>query len=393
MNVKILAYGIQQDLQQAAGLSLKRSHVYELIAAAFGAGSHAALGAEGLVLKLPTHMAAQRPLDSEGIVARARVLGQSPMAAAAMARTVHSALEQSSVGLVPLDLMVELLLNERYELFEDDFGVPAVDEESDDDPDKLDEEGWRERWKVQEEALDLSSAEVRAALGAAAERGDGRAHLALALLDGEVLEDAESNDSGADGRYWYERQQNGEVLTGVEKEWADGYASRRTARRSAEQHLAAAGELGQHDALLLLAARIGDTRFFDLSDPHVHADPYTVATLADRMGQHEAALMWLEVAAMTGDLRAMRELIEDRQTDDPLKCWTWLHLAKLHGKDLTRDDYHAVHEDGSAYDDDVGGNMFAVGEDGVELPPASEEVQGLARNLAKDIFDRSVVGR
>jgi len=329
----------------------------------------------------------------EGIVARARALNRAPLAAGAIAKAVRSALEQASVGLIPWDLVVERLLDERYELFEDDLAVQAVDEESDEDLEELDDEGWRERSQAQEQALDLSATEVREALGAAAERGDGRAHLALALLDGlALLEDPEGGNSGADGRYWYERQQNGAVLTGVEKEWADGYASRRAGRRSAEEHLAVAADLGQHDALLLLAARTGDARFFELPDPQVHADPYEVATLADRMGQHEAAFMWLEAAAVGGDLQAMRELIEDRQTDDPLKCWTWFHLAKLHGKDLTLDDYHAVHEDGSAYDDDVGGNMFAVGEDGVELPTASEELQAQARRLAKNIYEGSATG-
>ena len=106
------------------------------------------------------------------------------------------------------------------------------------------------------------------------------------------------------------------------------------------------------------------------------------------MGRHDKALMWLECAAEEGDMRAMRELIEDRQTDDPLKCWTWFHLAKLHGRDLTVDDYRAVHEDGSDYDDDVGGNMFAVGEDGVELPAASQEVVQLSRRQAEEIFRR-----
>jgi hypothetical protein len=50
--------------------------------------------------------------------------------------------------------MVDLLLNERYELFEDDLTVQASDEEPDDELDELDEEDWHERWQVQEEALD-----------------------------------------------------------------------------------------------------------------------------------------------------------------------------------------------------------------------------------------------
>jgi hypothetical protein len=290
-----------------------------------------------------------------------------------------------------LDLLLERLLEGERELYWEDFAMESSAEARDQDFDEDDEEAWRAKWQAQEEAyLELDSAEVVEALLEAAGRRDGRAHLALALLaDDELLEGADFGRTSADGRYWYERQLDGAVLTGVEKEWAEHYASLRNGRQSAEHHLSAAADLGQHDALLLIAEKDGDTRFFDLPDPKVHADPYEVSTLADRMGRHDQALMWLEEAAQAGDMRAMRELIEDRQADDPLKCWTWFHLAKLHGKDLTLDDYRAVHEDGSDYDDDVGGNMFAVGEDGLDLPTASDEIQEVARRRAVEIFEWS----
>ena len=201
------------------------------------------------------------------------------------------------------------------------------------------------------------------------------------------------------GLYWYERQQKGEVLTGVELEWAEGYAERvqrraaasreRAARSSsARDHFNAAAALGQHDALLLLADRYGDDSFFDLQAPQVRADPLWIADLAQRVGRYEWTSAWVTLAAERGDMRAMRELMESWHADDPLKVWTWFHYAKLLGKDLTQGDYRAIHEDGSSYDDDVGGPMFVDGVDGIELPTADESVRQEALRAAHSLFAR-----
>jgi hypothetical protein len=44
MTIKELAYSAQQHLQASTGSSLKRAHIYELLAASFGFKSYAALG-------------------------------------------------------------------------------------------------------------------------------------------------------------------------------------------------------------------------------------------------------------------------------------------------------------------------------------------------------------
>ena len=45
---------------------------------------------------------------------------------------------------------------------------------------------------------------------------------------------------------------------------------------------------------------------------------------------------------------------------------------------MTKDEYHAIHENGAPYDDDVGGNAFVGGRGGIELAPidAKREVTG-----------------
>jgi hypothetical protein len=84
----------------------------------------------------------------------------------------------------------------------------------------------------------------------------------------------------------------------------------------------------------------------------------------------------------------MRTLIEHYDHGDPLRCWTWLYLAALVGTDLTQDQYYAIHEDGSRYDDDVGGNAFVAGRGGIELDPLTAERDTAARYAAQGLFKR-----
>ncbi|MNL82853.1 hypothetical protein D3C87_2103400 [compost metagenome] len=64
-----------------------------------------------------------------------------------------------------------------------------------------------------------------------------------------------------------------------------------------------------------------------------------------------------------------------------------MYLAGLLGIDLTEDDYVAIHENGSHYDDDVGGPMFVDGCNGVEFEPMSEAQDAAARRAAQEIFE------
>jgi hypothetical protein len=392
MNAKTLAHNIQADLRSAVKMDVKRSHIHEAIAAALGYSSNAAMLSRGILCPMSPSLAQHQGLDALAISRRMAALGYPNGSLAEVAQSIAAAIEKSGLRVLPLDLVLRVLLDGQTELYDWDLAPQSdkPDSESvfdDDSHEDIDEEDRHERQRDDDRYLDLHSEDVISALDLAIERADGRAHLCKALLfaDGS---DSFDGPGPNDGRYWHEKQQSGEKLEGVEKEWADDYGRRKDGQQNAEFHLKAAADLRQADALLLMADRYGDPRFFELHNPQVHADPATVARVADHMGYLDAATAWLELAAEAGDIGAMRELIRDRQSNDPLKCWTWFHLAKLHGKDLTMDDYRAIHEDGSLYDDDVGGPLFAEGEDGVELPDADASVQRLAEASAREIFAR-----
>jgi hypothetical protein len=412
-NIASFARQAQTHLQTIAvadSAHFKRSHVYELMAAALGFGTHAALKAHGLLCPLPSQplLALYGTLDPELCAARAEVLGIARKRSGPLAKALCADMAAQALGLVPWEDILEALLFGSRELYRetprDDAYYEALHAALNNDPDA---------WPEDPEPLRLDSPFVCQALQKAAAQGEGRAHLALGLLieHGGLL-DAGHQHGGDDddedvndvpdswaGLYWYGRQQKGEVLTGVELEWAEGYAERVqrraavsrecTARsNSARDHFNAAAALGQHDALLLLADRYGDDRFFDLQAPQVRANPLWIADLAQRVGRYECTPAWLTVAAERGDMWAMRELMESWHADDPLQVWTWFYYAKLLGKDLTQGDYRAIHEDGSRYDDDVGGPMFVDGVDGVELPTVDEPMRQEAQRAAQSLFDR-----
>ena len=401
MNTVSFAYQAQAHLKTIVGLDLKRSHVYELMASAAGQGSYAALMAQGLLGPLPSEPLAKHygALNQDKCTERAVVLGYPQAQSGPLAAALCSEMAAHRLGVVPFDDILDALLSGSKELYReevrDDAYYDALDKAHD---------AGESLWPDDPESLRLDSPWIINALRTAAERGEGRAHLALGLLfgastrvDDDDFEDFDEMEDLPDSRaglYWYERQQKGETLTGVELEWAQAYAARIQNRNlaehnqasrlgSAREHFNAAAALGQHDALLLLADRYGDDRFFDLENPQVRADPLWIADLAERVGRYEWAPAWITLAAERGSIRAMRELIEIHHRDDSIKAWTWFYLAKLLGKDLTQDNYRAVHEDGSDYDDDVGGGMFAVGEDGVSLPLADAAIKNRAQTLAQ----------
>lgn len=63
-----------------------------------------------------------------------------------------------------------------------------------------------------------------------------------------------------------------------------------------------------------------------------------------------------------------------------------LYLAELFAADLTEDDYYAIDEHGSPYDDDIGGPAYVGGQDEVKLDPLSPEQDAAARLAAERLF-------
>lgn len=357
MATKELAYTAQHHLQASTGAQFKRAHIYELLAAAFGFKSYASLCAEAVFTK---ESLTSRRAENFGEHVRSRCLeiGYRADIATRVSVVLPTWMTEHRIGVVRIADLISHLRDEW---------------------DHHNEVRW---WTSSDEEI---SPLMLDGLNARAKSGDAAAHYALALIYSPEGDEFDSPGVGSD--YWYGQAQNGRALTGVEQEWAEAHAARLARMEVFKQNLQEAAKLGHPEALLELAERYDDPAFFELTTCSVNADPSWVAEVAERMGRPEDARNWLIEAAKQGDTEAMRRLIDDYDREDLQQCWTWVYLAELFGVDFTEDEYFAIHEDGSRYDDDVGGPMFVDGRDGLKLEPLSGEQDAAARRLARRLYE------
>ncbi len=351
MAIKTIAHSAQLHLQAVTGSSIKRSHVYELLAAAFDYRSYAALSSAAVFAAGPQELERTLPLVP-AIRSRFAGLGYP-----------------SGVAEVAASALTDFITEGRLVVVEIADLIDELQDESVDADEVLDR-------------FDASSPLLLDGLKAAANRGSSLAHYALALLHVDHRE----QESGSS--YWYSQEQEGRLLTGVQKEWADAYAWRLAAAGIYEHHLREAGRLGNEQALLDLAEFFDDPRFFEETRSTEIHDPVRAAAVAKGLGRREQARHWHSVAASWGNTDAMRQLIEEFDAADLPQCWTWVYLAQLLGDDLTKDRAFAINDDGSPYDDDVGGPAFVDDFPGIALAPLDAAQDALARRAARELFDR-----
>ena len=353
MTIKELVYSAQQHLQSVTGASFKRAHIYELLAASFGFNSHASFGVDTVLTELQpnsTSIAWQSAL----IKRRCIELGYQPDIVILTMSALESFLVERQIGVTSISSLINRLRGESPN---------------------------------QEGDLEYNEAIgpiLLNGLDTAASKGNGLAHYALALI--YATDDEDDVDAG--NSYWYSQSQRGRVLSGVEIEWAEAYEFRLVQAEKYTRHLKEAAQLGNQDALLDLADQFDDPSFFEQSCHDVDVDPAEIAAIAERMGRTTDARRWLIHAAEGGDTDAMLQLIEEHEKGDIPQCWIWVYLAKLVGTDLTQDTHRAIHEDGSDYDDDVGGPLYVAGNDGVNLVPLAPAQDMSARLAAQKLFEQ-----
>lgn len=353
MTIKSTIYSAHQTLEQLAQIPVKHSHVYELLAAAFGFNTYSSLTHQAILIQRKSQRAAGS-INFDLIQQRSELLGYGNKLATALPVVI----DNHSIGALTFaDLIAELR-----------------------DEDYLEEYDWEA-----DNSSQRITSEILHSLEASAKADNPLAHYALALHC-DPSEDDDEHEISSD--YWYKQMQSGRQLSGVEKEFALAYLDQLTLKNKYHFHLREAARLGSALAKLDLAERFNDHAFFNGRHQDVNADPMRVAEIADNLDRIDDHRYWLIVAAKTGNVEAMRNLIETYDNDDPLSCWTWVYLSQLLGNDLTQDRYHAIHEDGSSYDDDVGGPMDVVGEDGIDLPSLEPELDALARMKAENLFKR-----
>ncbi|WP_414606952.1 hypothetical protein [Stenotrophomonas sp. FR010] len=374
MTIKQYAFLVHAHLRAQGCTSLTRSQVHELLAAAAGFSTHAAFHHQAAwcdVAWRDTGLVA----DEGRIIQRCLQFGISPEEAKRVAPCLANFLEASGYAPVRFDEIIAALASDEEEWMEiDERESPVVDT-------------WistilSSRILQDFDALRGELPLLLEGLEAAAARGVPAAHLATAY----VL-DAYGDLSEEDGdRFGRELRRRGQWSTEPVSfaEIADGVDSFIQVVAKHRYHLLEAARGKDWRALLLTAERYGDPGVLEL-EPSDDMDAYEMADLADANGRPELAHQWLAVRARSGDLSAMRTLIENHN-ETPFRAWVWIHLSRMLGRDLSQDRFEAIDEYGGPYDDDVGGPAYVGGEDGIELVPLAADENRRAEEEAAQLF-------
>jgi len=404
MTLKELAHLAQQTLHARAGCPVRRSHVHELLAAAFGHRSWAAF-LSNLVLA-DSGVGAAPTGGLPDLIGRAVQLGYEQHAAASVATTLQAFIAEHGLSAVSLaDLRAALLptaqVADRDDLDDDDDGIDDDDEGWGDEPPRV---ALPASGPAREQLL--GSPMLLSSLEQAAGPANPQGHFLLAAL----------YRCGRPNPYLYEESLKGRVLTAIERGWVDDYLRLEPQYRKYEAHLKAAALGGVRAAALEYGTTFENPEFIAL------AERLTGEVDALKMARHassdEARARWLRAAAEQGSRTAMEALAsegdawaEDRVAEwaddhwlrsaaeraldagNVVRAWTWQYLALEHGVDLTRSTMAAYHDggerDGQFYDSDFGGPLYAGGDEGLVLPDLDPSSHEVAKAKAEAIFSRA----
>lgn len=351
MKLSAFCYSLHSKLGH---LPVNRSHLFELVAAYFGYRTYAGF----LTDALPLVGEGLEPYDptpnSQLFRERGNSLGYDSAHTQAILSEIRSSIE------------AENLIVASYRVAA--VGLRASIEGAIDD-EEIEIEYW-------------FSPPYRQAVEDLASQNDPKAHYIMALLHASDTDDEDFEDHP--NPYWYQVRQQGRVLSGPEAEFADAYEARHLQREKFEAHLRTAAGLGLPDALFELSRRFQEPGFFE-SQKAIDSCTFgrrEIAEVAAQSGRKEAARDLLVAAAEQGDIDAISNFIENHGQQDPVSAWKWFYVAKELGTDLTQDHCVAIHEDGSLYDDDIGGNAFVGGYGGIELPHLAATDKDAAKKMA-----------
>lgn len=374
MTIKQYAFHAHAYLRAQGSGPLTRSQVHQLLAAAAGFSTHAAFHHQAAWCDVAWRDTGLLP-DEDRIIQRCLHFGMSPEEAKRAAQGLVSFLDASGYAPIRFEELIVALASDEDEWSEADEAESAVVA-------KWVSTDLVRRMHQGFDSLQSKLPLLLKELEAAASRGIAAAHLAAAYLLEPYGGLAEEDDRrfGRElrrrGQWSVEPVRFAEITVGANR-FVQVVAKHR-------YHLLAAARGGIRRAMLLTAERYGDPGALEL-EPSDEMDPYDMADLADSHGRPELAYQWLTVLARGGDVFAMRALIEDRE-ETPFRAWVWMHLSRMLGRDMSQDRHEAINEDGTLYDDDVGGPMYVGGVDGIELVPLAAAENRRAKEEAAQLF-------
>lgn len=403
MTLKELAHLAQQTLQTPAGCPVKRSHVHELLAAAFGHGSWAAFLSKSVLADAGVGSAPTGGWPR--LVGRALQLGYPQPAATALATTVLAFVAEHGLAAVPwAELRTALLPAPSIDV----SGDLDADDDSEDWDDEPDAEVPAETPDASGPARSqlLASPLLLSSLEQAAAASNPQAHHLLASL----------LRCGRPNPYLHEESLKGRVLTAIERGWVDDYLRLEPQYRKYEAHLKAAALGGVRAAALEYGKAFDAPEFIAMADRMTgEVDALEMARVAP---SDESRERWLRTAAQKGSRSALEALAangdawaEDQvaawadghwlrtaaeraiDAGDALRAWTWQYLALERGTDLTRSTMAAYHDggerDGQFYDSDFGGPLYAAGDEALELPELDGPSHRAAKAKAREFAGRA----
>jgi len=377
MTIKQYAFHAHAHLRTQGFASITRSQVHELLAAASGFSTHAAFQHQAAWCDVAWCNTGLLP-DRDRVIQRCLHFGMSSGDAEGTAQGLASFLSTSGYAPIRFEDLITALARYENEWEDDDEG---------DEMDSAVIAEWVSSNLISrmQQGLDVLLGELPLlleGLEAAAARGVAAAHLATAYMLEPFAELPEEDDH----RFGRELRWRGEWSTEPVgyAEIAAGAGGFVQVIAKHRYHLLAAARGGIRSAILLTAERYGDPALLEL-DPSDDMDPYEMADLADAHSRPDLAYQWLTVLAREGDVSAMRELIEERN-ETPFRAWVWMHLSRMLGSDLSQNRYEAINEDGSEYDDDVGGPAYVGGTEGIRLVPLAPEENRRAREEADQLL-------
>lgn len=399
MTFKALARAAHHSLQSRAGCDIRHSHVHELLAAAFGYRTWAALTTDALLADQGVGRPPQASAEPQ-IAGRALQLQYGQTEALAMAGALMQFIADQHLGLVRWTALAPLL---PMSTTSTGLGEDDEDDEWDEDlagqddaPGAVQNATALPRERFLASALLLDSLEVAATK-------DPRAHHLLAAL----LRCSKPNP------YLYEESLKGRQLTASERGWVEQYLLLAPRYVRYEAHLKAAAEAGVRAAALEYGTAFERPEFIALAERlDGDVDPEQMAKMAS---SPEARTRWLRQAAEAGSRSALEDLADlgdpwaqermaphasmhwlrdaaDRALveADPVRAWIWQYVALARGKDLTLSTLAARHDggsnDGEFYDSDFGGPLYVDGDEGLVLPEMERDQHREAQAKAQAIL-------
>ena len=368
MTIKAFVHTTQLELKDVLGISLKRSHIYEMIAAAYGYSTYASLQADAILL---SNTKWQVALDVSAIEARANILGIS--IPELVAQKLATSLVQAGIISLRVKEILRNRLNEDYitQLYIKSNQLPPNSTTASRFSSSDHYAGELMSMFKQNEFNSPLVHQGLVQLSAFADRN------ASSFTDFELHQKLYRIASGFNGT-------DINSLVGKDKEryvyWL--------------HHLKKSAMRFDMEAIELLSThRLDVSLYMNVLKDYTYHE--TVAVKCEDAGYMQQAHYWWIKSALKGSINAMHKLISNYEKEDLYRCWIWVLLAECIGYDLLNEI-----DTSTTYDMHAGSDKYTFTIQGQTFPaltlPALDMVshhkaQRVVDKLYQEHFEEGIV--